>query len=91
MPHVLTLLNWYAEKNAQYFNVIYLLYQDECLIFLRYLIGVPRRMPHILTLLICYAKKNASYFNVTYSVCTRKMPHILTLFLWCAEKNVLIF
>ena len=33
MPHILTLIIWYAEKNASYFNVTYLVGQEEFLIF----------------------------------------------------------
>ena len=33
MSHILTLLIWYAEENASYFNVNYLVFQEECLIF----------------------------------------------------------
>ena len=33
MSYILPLLIWYAEKNASYFNVTYLVFQEECLIF----------------------------------------------------------
>ena len=41
MPHILRLLIWYAEKNASCFNGTYLVCREECLIFQRYLFGMP--------------------------------------------------
>ena len=32
MPHIVTLLIWYAENNSLQFNVTYLACQEECLI-----------------------------------------------------------
>ena len=72
MPHISTLLIWCVENNSSYFNLTYLVCQDECLICELDLFGVPRRIPHILTFFIWYAEKNASY---------------LTLLIWYAEKN----
>ena len=33
MPHILTLLIWYAQKNASYFNVYLFVCREECHIF----------------------------------------------------------